>query len=303
MQSVVNPQAARLKKRTPIRTIPPTSKLTPVSRAHQPIIAGLPPNQRWDTSARVGRRKEATGLILNPRWRKQPSAWATVAIVGPSTHWFVSTQPRRSAMDMEFVSVGDLDRGRAFATLVLAFSADPFVRWIYPEASEYPTHFPEALEAFGGNAFERKGVWRLGDFAAVSLWLPPGVEPGGEATVALFKATVDTGKFGDLLDVFGQMDEAHPSRPHWYLGPEAAGDFDVRIGGGPTVVRELPRRRPGIQLHVVQVPILLGRGVRLWDGVGSVEERYDIEAVSSPSGVTHLTFTLSITDPCEPPAR
>jgi dihydrofolate reductase len=44
-------------------------------------------------------------------------------------------------------------------------------------------------------------------------------------------------------------------------------------------------------LHVVQVPILLGRGVRLWDGVEGVEQRYDIEAVSSPSGVTHLTFT------------
>ncbi len=44
-------------------------------------------------------------------------------------------------------------------------------------------------------------------------------------------------------------------------------------------------------LHVVQVPILLGRGVRLWDGDEGVEERYDIEAVSSPSGVTHLTFT------------
>ncbi len=35
----------------------------------------------------------------------------------------------------------------------------------------------------------------------------------------------------------------------------------------------------------------IGRGVRLWDGVEGVEERYDIEAVSSPSGVTHLTFT------------
>jgi len=39
----------------------------------------------------------------------------------------------------------------------------------------------------------------------------------------------------------------------------------------------------------VQVPILLGRGVRLWDGLEGVEERYEIEAVSS--GVTHLTFT------------
>ena len=44
-------------------------------------------------------------------------------------------------------------------------------------------------------------------------------------------------------------------------------------------------------MHVVRVPILLDRGVRLGDGLEGVEERYDIEAVSSPSGVTHLTFT------------
>ena len=44
-------------------------------------------------------------------------------------------------------------------------------------------------------------------------------------------------------------------------------------------------------LHVVQVPILLGRGVRLWDGLEGLELQYDVEAVTSPSGVTHLTFT------------
>ena len=41
-------------------------------------------------------------------------------------------------------------------------------------------------------------------------------------------------------------------------------------------------------LHVVQVPILLGRGVRLWDGLEALDEQYDVEAVSTPSGVTHL---------------
>jgi hypothetical protein len=41
----------------------------------------------------------------------------------------------------------------------------------------------------------------------------------------------------------------------------------------------------------VVVPLLLGRGVRLWDGLEGVEEDYTIESVSSPSGVTHLTFT------------
>jgi dihydrofolate reductase len=75
------------------------------------------------------------------------------------------------------------------------------------------------------------------------------------------------------------------------LAQKAAGDLDVRIGGGPTVVRDFLAADLIDMLHVVQVPILLGRGVRLWDGVEGVEERFDIEAVSSPSGVTHLTFT------------
>ena len=72
---------------------------------------------------------------------------------------------------------------------------------------------------------------------------------------------------------------------------EAAAGLDVRIGGGPTTVREFLAAGLVDQLHVVQVPILLGRGVRLWDGLEGLEQQYTVEAVSSPSGVTHLTFT------------
>jgi len=43
-------------------------------------------------------------------------------------------------------------------------------------------------------------------------------------------------------------------------------------------------------LHLVQVPIVLGRGVRVWDGLEALEADYEIEDVSAPSGVTHLTF-------------
>jgi hypothetical protein len=39
------------------------------------------------------------------------------------------------------------------------------------------------------------------------------------------------------------------------------------------------------------VPILLGRGVRLWDGLEGLDQDYAIEPTSAPSGVTHLTFT------------
>jgi dihydrofolate reductase len=75
------------------------------------------------------------------------------------------------------------------------------------------------------------------------------------------------------------------------MAREAAGDLDVRIGGGPTVVRDFLAADLIDTLHVVQVPILLGRGVRLWDGLEGIEERYAVEVISSPSGVTHLTFT------------
>ncbi|HEU5023416.1 MAG TPA: dihydrofolate reductase family protein [Spirillospora sp.] len=72
---------------------------------------------------------------------------------------------------------------------------------------------------------------------------------------------------------------------------EAADGQDVRLGGGPSVVRDFLAEGLVDHMHVVQVPILLGRGVRLWDGLESLEDAFDIEAVSTPSGVTHLTFT------------
>ena len=65
----------------------------------------------------------------------------------------------------------------------------------------------------------------------------------------------------------------------------------MRIGGGPTVVRQFLSAGLVDHMHLVQVPIVLGRGVRIWDGLEAIEEAFEVEAVSSPSGVTHLTFT------------
>src|SRR4029453_13726927 len=53
--------------------------------------------------------------------------------------------------------------------------------------------------------------------------------------------------------------------------------------------------------HIVVLPILLGRGVRLWDGLEGLEQNYRIEAVSSPSGVTHVTFTRAAVDEVQTP--
>ncbi len=87
------------------------------------------------------------------------------------------------------------------------------------------------------------------------------------------------------------------------MAREAAHGGDVRIGGGVTTVREFLAAGLVDHLHVVVVPILLGRGVRLWDGLEGIEADYTIEAISSPSGVTHLTFSRDEAAAKRPPRR
>lgn len=70
---------------------------------------------------------------------------------------------------------------------------------------------------------------------------------------------------------------------------KAAGGLDVRIGGGPSTIRQFLAADLIDYLHVVVVPFVLERGERLWDGLEGLEHRFDVE--SAPSGVTHLTLT------------
>ncbi len=74
----------------------------------------------------------------------------------------------------------------------------------------------------------------------------------------------------------------------------AADGKDVRIGGGATMIGEFLAAGVIDHMHIVVVPIVLGRGVRLWDGLEGLEKHYEIEATSSPSGVTHVTFNRAV---------
>ena len=65
---------------------------------------------------------------------------------------------------------------------------------------------------------------------------------------------------------------------------------DVRIGGGPTIVREYLKAGLVDQLHVAIAPILLGRGVRLWDDLRGLEAGYVVNSETAESGTIHLTL-------------
>ncbi len=71
---------------------------------------------------------------------------------------------------------------------------------------------------------------------------------------------------------------------------DAANGMDVRVGGGATVVRDYLRAGLVDQLHVAIVPILLGRGIRLWDDLRGLENGYTVKTETAESGIIHLTF-------------
>ncbi|HEY4202084.1 MAG TPA: dihydrofolate reductase family protein [Devosiaceae bacterium] len=66
---------------------------------------------------------------------------------------------------------------------------------------------------------------------------------------------------------------------------------DIRVGGGPTVVREFLKAGLVDRLHVAITPILLGRGIRLWDDLRGLEAGFGVKSETAESGTVHLTFT------------
>ena len=109
------------------------------------------------------------------------------------------------------------DQASVIGTLVSAFIGDPVERWLWPKAQQYLTHFPTFVAAFGAEAFTLQTVWTLDGFAAVAWWMPPGVEPDGEAIVAELTRSVAPHKHEATFAILEQMDAAHPKEPHWYL--------------------------------------------------------------------------------------
>ena len=71
---------------------------------------------------------------------------------------------------------------------------------------------------------------------------------------------------------------------------EAAGDLDVRIGGGARVAKAYLKAGLVDRLHVAVAPILLGRGENLWENLREFEQGYKVTSEVAPSGTIHVTF-------------
>ena len=114
-------------------------------------------------------------------------------------------------------AIGVADRQHALASLTLAFSSDPVMRWNWPDPYRYSTYMPQFAAAFGGQAFDHGTAYGLEDSLAVALWLSPGVGPDEELIMDLMGESVDDQVFHDANGLFAQMGEIHPTTDHWYL--------------------------------------------------------------------------------------
>ena len=72
----------------------------------------------------------------------------------------------------------------------------------------------------------------------------------------------------------------------------AAGDKNVVVGGGANIVRQFLKAGliDEIQIHLVSV--LLGRGIRLFDHLGTEQIQLESTGMIDSPGVTHLRFRV-----------
>ena len=117
----------------------------------------------------------------------------------------------------EIIIATSKDKANIIDTVALAFAADPFARWMYPDPNQYFSNIREMASLFAGKAFDHGTAYKLEAYRGTALWLPPDIHPDEEARVAHMSATIDESRQEAAFSVFEKMDNCHPSVPHWYL--------------------------------------------------------------------------------------
>jgi dihydrofolate reductase len=68
----------------------------------------------------------------------------------------------------------------------------------------------------------------------------------------------------------------------------AANGKDVRIGGGASTVSQYLKAGLVDELHFVSVPLLLGSGERIFEGLGGLQDRYEVAEFIPSKAVSHV---------------
>lgn len=75
---------------------------------------------------------------------------------------------------------------------------------------------------------------------------------------------------------------------------EAAGDLDIRIGGGAETVRQYLQAGLIDELHIAVSPVMLGQGEPFWAGLDLPALGYEIADSTAGEGATHLRIARKV---------
>ncbi|MEH6557981.1 MAG: GNAT family N-acetyltransferase [Oceanicoccus sp.] len=129
---------------------------------------------------------------------------------------------------------------KVMAILLLAFSADPFARWVMSDADNYIKHYRRFIYALGGRAFEHNAAFFLDDYSAAALWLPPGVSSDENLIASMIQEIVPEELLGPLVMLDEELKKYHPE-VCWYLSTLGV---DIKMQGsgrGALIMREQMR--------------------------------------------------------------
>lgn len=105
----------------------------------------------------------------------------------------------------------------AVAVIVLAFTADPVARWLFPDAGQYLKYFPAALRVFASKAVLHGTSLQVGDCAGAALWLPPNVRLDQAALSAIRQEGIAPNRQAEVSAFGERMGSYRPTEPHWWL--------------------------------------------------------------------------------------
>ncbi len=133
------------------------------------------------------------------------------------------------------------DRSRVIDTLVLGMSADPVLRWYFPDAHAYLANIPTFLQLIGGEAFEHGTAYHTDDFACTALWLPPNVHPDAEAIGRFLAEKLDGFLLEEARALEEQFEKLVPDEPCWHLAVIAADPAQTGKGYGSELMEHVLR--------------------------------------------------------------
>lgn len=103
-------------------------------------------------------------------------------------------------------------------TVMLAFAADPLMRWMLPSADVYLRYFPTVANVYCGDAIDHGSCYMTDGAEGGALWLPPGVAPDEEKLMALIAEAVMPERQENVYEVLGATESFHPQDDDcWYL--------------------------------------------------------------------------------------